>query len=97
MPIKDPEKKKKWQKEWNDRRIAEGYGKALYARRKKRFENEKVLRTAIERSLHLTESGDEADHILNQIEEILTKAIEDAPPVTGKPLDFMPDKKEKEE
>lgn len=92
MPIKDPDKKRELQKQWNEKKMSQGYGRALYARRKKRFENEKILREAIEKALStLSESVLESARMLDQVEDILVRAIEDAPPVTGKPLDFMPE------
>lgn len=51
MPYKNPEDKSRWQAEWKRRYHEVGYGKALYAQRKKRWDNEKILRQGIEDAL----------------------------------------------
>ena len=91
MPFKDPEVRKQYQKEWNDRRISEGYGKALYARRVQRWKNEETLRKAVELALAALYVRDHYEDTLQVVEEILLKALEDAPEAKGKPLDYMPD------
>lgn len=81
MPYSDPEQKKAAHNVWKQRAMARGYGKALYARRKQRLENERILRKAI---LHALAGPD------TEIRDVLTRALADAPEVTGKPLDYLP-------
>ena len=83
MPYSDPQKKLERMREWRKEKIAEGYGKALYARRKQRLENEQILRTAIEDALAKMHHGG------GIVQQILERALLDAPPVTGKPIDYM--------
>jgi hypothetical protein len=84
MPFSTPEKKRAGNKAWRDRKMAEGYGKALYARRAQRFRNEEILRKAAVRALELIEMND-----TKTASHVLMGALFDAPPVT-EPLDYMP-------
>lgn len=51
MPYKDREKKLAAMRAWREKRIAQGYGKWLYERRKLRFNDAERFRTAIEETL----------------------------------------------
>jgi hypothetical protein len=81
MPYSTTEKKRAGNKAWRDRKMAEGYGKALYARRAQRFRNEETLRAAIREALGPVS--------LAKTREILRRALIEAPEVT-EPLDYMP-------
>jgi hypothetical protein len=85
LSYKNREDKLKQMSAWRKKRMAEGYGKALYLRRKHRFENERILRVAVEEALSIVRELGYAQ----ELEEVLAHALEDAPPVTGKPLDYM--------
>lgn len=51
MARKDPVAKAAYQKEWLAKKLSEGYGKRLYARRKLHRENAVRFKIAIERAL----------------------------------------------
>ncbi|HXJ63287.1 MAG TPA: hypothetical protein VNN79_05995 [Actinomycetota bacterium] len=89
MPYKDREKRIAKSKEWRDKKIKEGYGRALYARRVQRFRNEEILRAAVSDAiarLHDVGESEIVDEVLDDLIGALTAAAE----VKGKPLDFMP-------
>lgn len=48
MPYADKEKKRQQMKRWNKEKLAKGYGRWLYARRKLRFDNADRFREALE-------------------------------------------------
>lgn len=48
MPFANPEKKKQYMKDWRRGKMAEGYGKWLYARRKLRFDDAERFRQVLE-------------------------------------------------
>lgn len=95
MPYKTPEAKLQRNREWRKKRIEEGYGKALYRRRKQRWDNELTLRTAITKAVELITSAqrtlslDLALKRLEQVEDVLTQALVDAPPVYKMPIQLL--------
>lgn len=99
MPLKDPEAKHAYDVAWREKAIQNGYGKALYSRRKQRFENERKLRRAMElvdehvwRLRQIIRSGTERDLFreLDALQELITITLTESAPVAGKPLDYMP-------
>lgn len=73
MPFKNPEQKKAHMREWRKRKIEEGYGKWLYARRKVIYENEAAFHEAIGKAIDLLDIND-----LEGAREILAKALREA-------------------
>lgn len=49
MPRKDPVARREYMNEWRRKAIKQGYGKALYARRQRVYENEQILREGLEK------------------------------------------------
>jgi hypothetical protein len=86
MPYTDPEKRRKAARNWRVRKIQEGYGKALYARRAARYRNEEVLREATEKASFLL-SGRTPD--VKEARRVLNAALSEAPPI-GPPSEYMP-------
>lgn len=88
MPYADPEKRRQRAREWRQEKIAQGYGKALYARRAHRAHNEQILREAMEKILKACDGAESAKDLIVRIAELATTALAGAPPV-GKPRDYM--------
>jgi len=87
MPYADRDKRIAATKRWRDTKMAEGYGQALYARRAQRYRNEEILRLAVIDAIqHLAATEPK------KAMQTLVQALEDAPMVKGKPLDYMPKK-----
>ncbi len=85
MPYADPEKRRQNSKRWREKKIAEGYGRALYARRAQRYRNEEILREALLTVDSMVSAGSSPGSILKTIEE----ALKEASPV-DKPINYMP-------
>ena len=88
MPYKDREKAREATRNWRERSIKAGYGKALYARRAQRLRNEEVLREAVSRAI-LDLAASRPDLAM----KTLTLALE-AAPSPGPPKEYMPDPNE---
>lgn len=84
MPFADPEKRRANSKKWRKKKIAEGYGKALYARRAQRYRNEEILRVAVLDAISHIRGGEIPEAL-----KLLQSAIKRAPEV-GKPIEYMP-------
>lgn len=79
-------------REWRKKRIEQGYGKAIYARRKARYDNETGLRqTLVALDTLLIEGSTPAT-----LRRVIDEALHRYPPVTGKTLDYMPQGEEDE-
>lgn len=81
MPRKDPESRRRYMIEYRERKIAEGYGRTLYLRRKVRWENELRYREAMDKAIELLNKGkgDEAKLVLFRAIVAAEKAIEETP------------------
>jgi Tfp pilus assembly protein PilF len=87
MPYASHDDKLASMRRWREKKMAEGYGKALYARRKLRYRNEEILRVAVVMAYEKLQRGN-----AEGARKLLERALEDAPEVKGTPLDFMPEK-----
>jgi hypothetical protein len=85
VPITDPERKREVTKAWREKKMKEGYGKALWRRRAHIYKNEETLRMGLENVLH---SAREASETPTWIIQRLERLLESAPAV-GKPADYM--------
>lgn len=88
MPYKNPEDKREQSKRWKERYRETDYGKALYAQRKIRWDNEKILRKGIEEALEklrpVRKKHMDIDTVIVMLEVVLQEA---APPKT--PMKLM--------
>lgn len=81
----------------------EGYGKALYSRRKQHLENERTLREAITEAVDLLTDMEQARTVTelrvlaNRVESVLADALIAAPPVLRKPMSILNELRERGE
>ena len=82
MPFKTREDKLAWNREYRKRKMAAGYGKALYRRRAIRFRNEEILREAVRKALYDLRwiKADPALEIVRQNLRTALKAAREAGP-----------------
>lgn len=79
MPYKDHEQKLAAMREWRKKKIAEGYGKWLYERRKLRFEDTDRFKRAIEGALDKLQHGSRPQpQRINDAVEILSTALRES-------------------
>src|SRR4029077_6568928 len=82
MPFKDREQKLAYMRAWRKRKMAEGYGKALYRRRAIIYRNEVILREAVRKALSDLRwiRGDPAlENVRGNLREALKAAKEPGP------------------
>src|SRR5215471_591065 len=70
-------------KRWREESIKKGYGKALYARRAQRYQNEEILRRGVEEGIRLLKFKQKASAL--EALDLLKIVLAQAPPV-GKPI-----------
>lgn len=87
MPYRDRQKRLDRAKQYREEKISEGYGKNLYAQRKHRFDNEKTLRTHVERAIEKLREKKVRDVNSDTALIILEEALREAPPVK-KPKEY---------
>ncbi len=91
LPYKNPEQKRQWSQEWKERSKENGYNKALYKRRKLRWENEDGLRAAISDAVVGLKRAHGDELIEKRVILELEEALQKYPVIKGTPLDFVQD------
>jgi len=90
MPYANRDDKLKQMRRWRVEKMKQGYGKALYARRKQRYANEERLRKGVVQAILLLEARS-----LYTALDVLRDALADAPPI-GPVMEYMPTKDQRE-
>lgn len=102
MPRKDPVARNEYMNAWRKKAIKQGYGKAIYARRQRIYENERILRGGLEaivqemqRALRSTRLDERDKKAFRKVREDMSALLAAAPvPETASAYWHKKDKKE---